>query len=317
MSRSSIAAPSNPAAPPNPPGVEEGFVEIDGARMRYLRAGSGPNLILVHGLMGYSFSWRYVIPVVSRVATVYAVDLLGAGFSDRPANLDCRLRPSAERLLQFVEKVGISQFDLLGTSHGGAVAIRATAMLAERRSLGLRRLILVAPVNPWSPHGRWLAPMIGSPLGSRVFTRVAANRPAAHGWALRRLFGNPAKIHPGTLEGYMAPAALPGYLEYGVKIASHWTEGLQDLSAALPHAAQYPTLLIWGSHDRAVYASSAEPLRRQFHDCELVVFPGVGHLPYEEAADEFNQTLIRFLAGHPAVHPPGGSAATASMRNSG
>lgn len=316
MPRSSIAAPSSPAAPPNPPGVEEGFVEIDGARMRYLRAGSGPNLILVHGLMGYSFSWRYVIPVVSRVATVYAVDLLGAGFSDRPPNLDCRLRPSAERLLKFLEKLSISQFDLLGTSHGGAVAIRVAALLQEKRSLQLRRLILVAPVNPWSPHGRWLAPMIVSRLGSRVFTRVAGNRRATHEWALRRLFGNPAKIHPGTLEGYMAPASLSGYLEYGVKIASHWTEGLQDLSAALPYAAQYPTLLIWGSQDRAVYASSAEPLRRQFHDCELVVFPGVGHLPYEEAADEFNQTLIRFLAGHPASHPQGGSAATAPTRNS-
>ena len=316
MPRSSIPVPSNPAAPPNPPGTEEAFVEINGARMRYLRAGSGPNLILVHGLMGYSFSWRYVIPVLSRVATVYAVDLLGAGFSDRPANLDCRLRPSAERFLHFVEKLGISHFDLLGTSHGGAVAIRAAAMLAERPSLRLQRLILVAPVNPWSPHGRWLAPMIGSRLGSRVFTRVAGNRPAAHGWALRRLFGDPAKIHPGTLEGYMAPASLPGYLEYGLKIASHWSDGLQDLTAALPHAAKYPTLLMWGSHDRAVYASSAEPLRKQFRDCELVVFPGVGHLPYEEAADEFNRTLMRFLSAPPASHPQDAPSSPASTHNS-
>lgn len=316
MSRSSIAVSSCPTAPANPPGAEEAFIEIEGARMRYLRAGSGPNLILVHGLMGYSFSWRYVMPALSRVATVYAVDLLGAGFSDRPPDLDCRLRPSAERLLQFLEKLGILQFDLLGTSHGGAVAIRVAALLQEKRSLQLRRLILVAPVNPWSPHGRWLAPMIGSRWGSRVFTRIAGNRRAAHGWALRRLFGDPAKIHPGTLEGYMAPAALPGYLEYGLKIASHWTDGLRELRAALPYAAQYPTLLIWGSRDRAVYASSAEPLRRQFRNCELVVFPGVGHLPYEEAAEEFNQALIRFLAGCPASDPQGESTSTAGTRNS-
>jgi len=316
MSRSTMAAPRRPAAPPNPPGVEEHFVEIDGARMRYLRSGSGPALILVHGLMGYSFSWRYVMPVVSRVATVYAVDLLGAGFSDRPPDLDCRLRPSAERLLQFLEKLGISQFDLLGTSHGGAVAIRAAAMLSEKPSPQLGRLILVAPVNPWSPHGRWLAPLLGSRFGSRMFVRVAGNRPAAHGWALRRLFGNPAKIHPGTLEGYMAPAALPGYLEYGLKIASHWTDGLRELNSALPKAARYPTLLMWGSHDRAVYASSAEPLRRQFQDCDLVVFAGVGHLPYEEAADEFNQTLMRFLETSSSSHPPAGTSRAAAIRDS-
>ena len=93
-------------------------MDFDGARMRYLRAGSGPPLILLHGLMGYSFSWRFVMPVLAKRATVFAVDLLGAGFSDRPPNLDCRLRPSAERFLRFLDAVGIREFDLLGTSHG-------------------------------------------------------------------------------------------------------------------------------------------------------------------------------------------------------
>jgi len=69
-------------------GVEECWMELDGARMRYLRAGSGPALILLHGLLGYSFSWRFTIPALARYATVYAPDMLGAGFSDRPTGLD-------------------------------------------------------------------------------------------------------------------------------------------------------------------------------------------------------------------------------------
>jgi pimeloyl-ACP methyl ester carboxylesterase len=52
--------------------------------MRYLRAGSGPPLVLLHGLMGYSFSWRFAIPALAPLRTCYAPDLLGAGFSDRP-----------------------------------------------------------------------------------------------------------------------------------------------------------------------------------------------------------------------------------------
>jgi len=52
--------------------------------MRYLSAGSGPPLLLVHGLLGYSFSWRFTIPALAQHATVYAIDLLGTGFSDRP-----------------------------------------------------------------------------------------------------------------------------------------------------------------------------------------------------------------------------------------
>ena len=296
MPRGPFAMPGVAPTPPAlPVDTQECFVEIDGARMRYLRSGSGPPLVLVHGLMGYSFSWRYVIPALSPHATVYAVDLVGTGFSDRPSDLDCRLRPSAERLLQFLRKVGISSLDLLGTSHGGAVSIQAAAIAAKSSEFHLRRLILVAPVNPWSPHGRWLAPAIGSRIGSWLFMNAVAAQPTTYPWALRRLYGNPARIPPGTLEGYAAPAALPGFLEYGVKIAGHWTNLLRDLETALPDATRFPTLLMWGERDRAVYVSSAEQLRKQFPNSELVVFPGIGHLPYEEAADDFNRALIGFL----------------------
>ena len=63
--------------------VTECWMDFDGARMRYLRAGSGPPLILLHGLLAYSFSWRYTLQSLAPYATVYAPDLMGAGFSDR------------------------------------------------------------------------------------------------------------------------------------------------------------------------------------------------------------------------------------------
>src|SRR5258708_24727437 len=114
---------------------------MDGARRRYWRACYGPPLILLHGLLGYSFSWRYTIPALTPYATVYAPDLLGAGFSDRPAGLDHSMRGTARRLLQFIERLGVSSFDLLGTSHGGAVAMMAAAeWVAGRFKLHIRRV---------------------------------------------------------------------------------------------------------------------------------------------------------------------------------
>ena len=76
-------------------------MELDGARMRYLRAGSGPALILLHGLLGYSFSWRFTMPALAPYVTAYAPDMLGAGFSDRPPGIDHSMRGTAKRVLRF------------------------------------------------------------------------------------------------------------------------------------------------------------------------------------------------------------------------
>jgi pimeloyl-ACP methyl ester carboxylesterase len=278
------------------PGIEERFAFIDGARMRYLQAGAGPPLVLLHGLMGYSFSWRFNIPVLAQHATVYAVDMLGAGFSDRPDNLDCRLCAIAERVLKFLNAVGISSFDLLGTSHGGAAAMMAASMCTQRPDLHLRKLILVAPVNPWSPHGRRLAPLLGSPIGSVLFLRSVNYMHWTFPFWLARLYGDAKRISEGTLEGYKAPVvSTPGGFEYGINIVGSWREDLGQLEEIIPQLAEIPTLIVWGSKDVAVYASSAQQLCRHFKRCELVVYPGIGHLPYEEAPDQFNRTLIEFL----------------------
>lgn len=269
--------------------------------MRYLRAGSGPTVILLHGLLGYSFSWRFTIPVLAKHATVYAVDMLGTGFSDRVPGIDCRLPSLADRLLRFLEVVGVTKFDLVATSHGGAVAILLAAACAEdsSQSSRLKRLILAAPVNPWSRHGRLWAPFLASPLGSFLMLHGFTRMPVLHDYALRRLYGDARRISPGTLEGYSAPYKISGTFEYGLSVTRCWTAGLHELESALPKIADYPTLLIWGSRDRAVDPSSAVPLKNVFKHCQLVVFDGVGHLPYEETPDEFNRVVLNFLQSTP------------------
>jgi len=288
-----------PASPPSAlsAGVEECWMDFDGARMRYLRAGSGPPLILLHGLLAYSFSWRYALPALAPYATAYAPDLLGAGFSDRPRGIDHSLRGTALRVLRFVENLGLSSFDLLGTSRGGAVAMAAAAecMSAGGCRARLRRLVLVCPVNPYSTHGTWLAPFFGTPFGATLFRSGIGRMPSLFPYWHGRLFADRKKIPPGSLEGYTAPLATPGYLEHALSIVRTWTADLRELEALLPKLAPIPTLLMWGDEDPAVYVSSMEPLARHFLHVQTVVFPGVGHLPYEECPEEFNRELIKFL----------------------
>ena len=93
----------------------------------------------------------------------------------------------------------------------------------------------------------------------------------------------------------MAPLAKPGLFEHALSIVRTWTPDLRELQATLPKLAGIPTLFMWGSKDTAVYASSAAPLAKYFPNSHLIVFPGIGHLPYEECAEDFNRALIEFL----------------------
>ncbi len=285
------------AIPATGEGVEECWMNLDGARMRYLRAGSGPALILLHGLMGYSFSWRYTLPALAPYATLYAPDLPGAGFSDRPCGMDHSMQGTARRVLRFVEKLGLTSFDMLGTSRGGAVAMAAAAECVRSRGSGprLRRLVLVCPVNPYSSHGRWMAPFFATNFGAALFRLGSQRMPFLYPYCHGRLYAERSKIPPGTLDGYKAPLAIPGLFEHGLSIVRTWTSDLRELEALLPELASVPTLLVWGSKDPAVYASSMGPLARHFDNVRTVVFPGVGHLPYEECPEDFNRALIEFL----------------------
>jgi pimeloyl-ACP methyl ester carboxylesterase len=257
--------------------------------MRYLTAGTGRPLLLIHGLMGYSFSWRFNLPELARHATVYAVDLLGMGFSER-CNVDGSLRSIAQHLARFLDHSKIGEFDLLGTSHGGAVAI----LLASLDPGRVRRMVLSAPANPWSPYGRWLAPFLGRFPG-RLAVPFLARSPAFLRFQIRRMYGDPGRITPGTLEGYAAAIAVPGTTDHVLRILRCWIDDLEEARRVLPTIADVPTLLLWGASDLPVRLRSAAPLQAQFHRAELSVFDGVGHLPYEEVPDAFNRAVIEFL----------------------
>jgi len=277
--------------------IEERWLDLPDGHMRYLKAGSGPALILIHGLMGYSFSWRFTIPALASHATVYAIDNLGAGFSTSKAGMDCSVRATAERILQFADALSIKDFNLLGTSHGGGVAIMVAAVCSETNPARLQRLVLVAPVNPWAPRGKRLAPFLASPLGSMLFHYTIERwRSLDYLW-LRRMFGDGSRIPPDSLEGYRIPVLKNHALRHAARILSNWKADLAKLETALPKIRDYPTLLIWGTKDRAVNVRSAQLLRQNFRDAHLLALEGVGHLPYEEAPEDFNRALVDFLTG--------------------
>jgi pimeloyl-ACP methyl ester carboxylesterase len=292
-----ISQSATAAAPPQlarEAGAEEHRVSVDGIGIRYLRAGSGPPVLLIHGLMGFSFSWRKNMAALARVSTVYAPDLPGTGYSDR-STIDCSFAGIAGVMLRFMDALGINRATVVGTSHGGAVAMIMTAIDRGTGGHRIARLVLPDPVNPYSRAGRKRIAVFSSPVGSFLAVRSAPILKRMHNLFLERMYGNTSRITPGTAEGYAGPFDIPGTLHHVVRMLKSWRKDVRLLEQALPTIADVPTLLMWGRLDTAVPISSLEPLRKHFHDVRTVVFEDAGHLPYEEVPEEFNKVLIEFL----------------------
>ncbi|HTZ96571.1 MAG TPA: alpha/beta fold hydrolase [Terriglobales bacterium] len=271
--------------------VEDLNVTVERRRWRYRHAGSGPPLLLIHGLLGHSYSWRNVVPALASQAEVYAVDLPGSGLSEPSADGDGSLRAGAHGLFRFMDAAGLSRCDIMGTSYGGGLAMMLAALAPQR----VRRLVLVAPVNPWSAHGRILAPFLCSPVIAPLVLWLLPRLDMLHEFYFRRLFGDTQRIRPGTLEGYMKPLLRLGGLANTISVLRSWNRDLEQLRSILPHLPQVPTLLLWGSRDAAVNPASARELKKYFRDCRLVMMEGIGHLPYEEAPEEFSLAVAEFL----------------------
>ncbi|HUI82897.1 MAG TPA: alpha/beta fold hydrolase [Candidatus Binatia bacterium] len=278
------------------PGAEERTITLNGVNWRYWFAGSGPALLLIHGFMGYSFSWRFNVEPLSRHFSVYAIDLPGCGFSQRTQATECSLACDAEAVLDFMEHLGITNADLVGSSRGAGLAIILAAIASRtNRSHRLRRLVLVSPINPWSSHGQLLTRLLATSLGGLYVVHVQPRLPVIARRYFRSLYGDVRRISPGTFEGYTAGLTTKGSFEHLFCILRSWRADLATIGDSLDAASGIPSLLLWGSRDRAVYPSSIHQLQRHLRNSALVMFPGAGHLPYEEVPQEFNRVLCDFL----------------------
>jgi len=265
---------------------------IDGLTVRFEHRGRGPALALVHGLLGYSFSWRRVMELFSRDRQVFAIDMPGSGFSDCSPSLDCRLSSAAHRLLRCLDVLGIGSCDLLGSSYGGTTALMLSTMHPER----VRTLTLASPANPWSRTGSKRLALLNLPGINRIFPPVARGVRPLHALFVRRMYGDRSRVTQETLRGYSLPLMREGVFEHAIKIARTWRADMRILQTALPSASGIPTLIVWGNRDRLVDPASAEILSRNFKLSRVVVLPGAGHLPYEECPQEFASTVGAFLA---------------------
>jgi pimeloyl-ACP methyl ester carboxylesterase len=272
--------------------IERHWVQVDGHRLHCLKAGAGPELILLHGLLGTASTWEFTIPRLAEGSTIYAVDALGIGESERVPGIDARIEAQADRVVQFMDRSEIRSADFLATSHGGAVALQLAAKYPSR----VRSLMLHAPANPFSHLGDPLINFYLSGLGTWFAHRITSLPEPMQALALGRMYGDPTKLQQGSLEKYIGSLRVPGTVSYVLSMLKTWYSDMSKLESELKRVHPIPALLVWGERDRVVSLKSVQELRRYFDRADLELLPGTGHLPFEECPETLTRIVNSFLA---------------------
>lgn len=274
---------------------EEGFVEVAGVRVYYRHAGSGTPMLLIHGVVGSSADWRNNIDALAQRGSVYAIDLVNMGRSQRVGGLDATLGATAKRIVAVMDALRITAVDVVAHSHGGAVALMLAALYQTR----VRRLILFAPANPYNRSSDPVVRMFSSRLGGLLAWIVPYLPGFIQREAIGGLYGGAAYVNESRLQEIADCLRNPGSLRHVLSITRGWFAEEAKLKAALRRVKWTPTLLVWGDRDRTVSLSSGFRLKRKLRASELAVVPGGGHSVFEEAPEEANRVMLEWLERHP------------------
>ncbi len=269
-------------------------VELPSARTRFIEQGEGFPVVLVHGLMAYSFSWRKNIPELARYYRVLAPDSAGCGYSGPLKNGKYGIEAWSRHLKEFADAMQLGRFHLIGTSAGGAVAIDFASHWPDR----VEKLVLVAPVTPFSCRVRFLAAVYrGSRLPLPLMRLLIKNSQRLLPWIFRhRYYADQSRITRETIPGYLAPLNLETTVPMLRDSIRGWSP--KAMLKQFPRLTM-PTLLVWGVEDKLVPSACIPALQRALPNAELKLVEGSGHLPYEETPETFNEIILRFLLPSP------------------
>ena len=276
-------------------GLEARFAIVGGHRLRYLRSGSGPAVVLVHGFGSSLDTWKDVIPALAVDHEVVALDLPGFGLSDDPADLTIGDLPRA--VVGLMDRLRIPCAALVGNSMGGA----AVALVAAERPERVSALVLIDAAGfDLGPSGQpRLVRIMMSPLGE-LMARLPGKRLLVE-LALRQVFYDERLVTAERVAEYLRDAKRPaGYLS--VRSLGESLRGQERIVEDALAKVRAPTLVVWGRHDAWIPLATAARFTSAIAGSRQVLIADSGHLPQEERPQELLGELTRFLAN---VSPPG------------
>jgi pimeloyl-ACP methyl ester carboxylesterase len=261
-------------------GVRSEYVNAGGYRLHYLVVGEGEPVLLVHGLGAKAEDWGNLLPAIARGGyKVYAIDLLGYGKSDKPAEASYSIAQEAGIVRAFLDAKGLERVDLGGWSMGGWVSLKVASDAPER----VNRLMLFDSAG----------------------IRFDIKFPHSIFWP-----GTPAELAELTSWLLPQPPPYPDFLardmlrtfrprQWVIRRSVSAMETEADVMDGKLGSLKMPVLIVWGAQDRLTPVYTAEVMHKEIPQSELVLFDGCGHLAPVQCESKIAPRVLEFLRTQP------------------
>jgi 2-hydroxymuconate-semialdehyde hydrolase len=269
--------------------VEQGkFIDVKGINTHYHEDGKGEALLLIHGSgPGVSAwaNWRLVFPILSQQYHLYAPDVVGFGYSDRPEGIEYGIDVWADHMINFLEAVNEKKVSIIGNSFGGAIALH----IAKRRPDLINKLILMGSMGVDHPIAYGLDAVWGYEPSmenmKNLIKLFAYDQSMSENGDLVEMRYQ-SSIQEGFQESFSAMFPEPRQRHVDAMALS--PEELNEI--------QFPVLLIHGREDQVIPVEETSfKLVKLIPDAQLHVFPQCGHWVQIEKTKEFAGQVIEFL----------------------
>jgi len=269
-------------------------VQTNGHTIFYTVKGEGRPLLLIHGYGAGMWVWEKQIEVLSQLYRVYAVDVIGHGFSDRPKIpyipevYTCFLR-------DFMDGVGIEKATLIGNSMGGGIAW-ATAILFPERVDGLILIDCVPPDVLAQVKNKSLRTLIAiRDIPFLPYLVISTRSKSSMRWVLKDCVSDVKLITPEVVKRQYELSRIKGTTWVLYSTLKHAEEALKlrDQFSLI----RQPALFIWGEKDIIFPPDVGETLHRAITGSKFQLIEKSGHIPMWESPDIVNQAILDFLKG--------------------
>jgi pimeloyl-ACP methyl ester carboxylesterase len=279
-------------------------IVLHGHHVFYRSAGSGPVIVLVHGITSTSGTWANVIPYLAEHFTVIAPDLLGHGESAKPRG-DYSLGAYASGIRDLLVALGHQRATFIGHSLGGGVAMQLAYQFPEH----CERLVLVSSGG----LGRDITALLRAaslPGSELVLPLLVNDQLIGAGRAVGRVLGRfGLRVHTDVGEVLRGHASLSDGATRSAFL--HTLRALVDVrgqrvdaSDRLYLAQALPFLVVWGERDTIIPVEHAHTAHRLVPGSRLEIFPTAGHFPHLDDPLRFVRLLTDFMTTTEPAHVP-------------